>query len=87
MRIPLHPLENDDPVCVQVRTTCDLEFATRSVQLSVEEPFAVHVTRSRTGTSDDRDCRGLKIFGSPIEYVTLLIVGTFAYKYLPGHAV
>ena len=65
--VPFHVLENDDAVAVHDRTNSPLEFTTRTVQLSVDEPVAVHFTDSRTGTSDDRDCRGLKIFGSPRE--------------------
>ena len=67
LSVPVHVLENEDPVVVHDRTTVPLEFLTRNVHLNVEEPFAVHLTDSRTGTRDDRDCRGLKIFGSPNE--------------------
>lgn len=65
--VPDHVLEKDDAVAVNDRTTSDFEFTTRSVQLRVDEPCAVHLTDSRTGTNEDRDCRGLKIFGSPME--------------------
>ena len=65
--VPYHVLENDDAVAVNDRTTREEEFTTRSVHLSVDEPFAVHFTDSRTGRRDDLDCRGEKILGSPIE--------------------
>lgn len=87
MLVPYHVLENEVAVAVHDRTTCDEEFITRSDQVSVDEPLAVHVTDSRIGTNDDLDWRGEKIFGSPIEYAAVLMAGTLAYRYLPGHAV
>src|SRR5256884_2281523 len=48
---------------------------------------AVHLTSSLPATIESVDCRGRKIFGSPVLYATVRIDASLAYRRSPGQAV